>query len=215
MIDVLNKYFELSDVQKRQFEALDALYREWNARINVISRKDIDSLYVNHVLHSLAIAKACCFESGGRVLDIGCGGGFPTIPLAIMFPEVEFVAVDSIGKKIKVVEAVSEGVGLSNVRAIHARVESIDEKFDYVVSRAVAQTRMLKEWSWNKIVLSQKGTLPSGMLLLKGGDLAEELSAASLRGVVYDISEWFAEPFFETKKVVFLPKNQNLSEKFL
>ncbi len=215
MIDVITRYFDLTDEQKSRFEALDSLYREWNARINVISRKDIDSLYVNHVLHSLAIAKACTFEAGARVLDIGCGGGFPTIPLAILFPQVEFTAVDSIGKKIKVVEAVAEGASLGNVRAINARVESVSGCFDYVISRAVAQTDMLKKWCWNKIAPTCKGSLPSGMLLLKGGDLTEELAAASLKGTVYDISQWFEEPFFETKKVVFLPKNQNLFEKFL
>lgn len=215
MIDVLTRYFDLTPEQQERFAALDPLYREWNARINVVSRKDIDSLYVNHVLHSLAIAKACEFEAGARVLDIGCGGGFPTIPLAIMFPQVQFTAVDSIGKKIKVVEAVAEGVGLTNVKAVNARVETIPGTFDYVVSRAVAQTDVLKGWCWNKIASSCKGTLPSGMLLLKGGDLTEELATASLKGTVYDIAKWFEEPFFETKKVVFLPKNQNLFEKFL
>lgn len=206
MTDVLTKYFELTDTQIEQFAALDALYREWNARINVISRKDIDSLYVNHVLHSLAIARVCEFAPGAEVLDIGCGGGFPTIPLAILFPEAKFTAVDSIGKKIKVVEAVAQGVGLGNVEAVHARVESLPRMFDYVVSRAVAQTSVLMDWSWDKISRSQCGTLPSGMLLLKGGDLTEELSAAGRKSEVFEISEWFSEPFFETKKVVFVPK---------
>lgn len=206
MTGVLTKYFDLTDAQVQQFAALDALYREWNARINVISRKDIDSLYVNHVLHSLAIARVCEFAPGAEVLDIGCGGGFPTIPLAILFPEVRFTAVDSIGKKIKVVEAVAQGVGLRNVQAVHARVETLPRMFDYVVSRAVAQTSVLMDWSWNKIARSQCGSRPSGMLLLKGGDLTEELSAAGCKCEVFEISEWFSEPFFETKKVVFVPK---------
>ncbi|MBP3425720.1 MAG: 16S rRNA (guanine(527)-N(7))-methyltransferase RsmG [Rikenellaceae bacterium] len=206
MTGVLTKYFDLTDAQVQQFAALDALYREWNARINVISRKDIDSLYVNHVLHSLAIARVCEFAPGAEVLDIGCGGGFPTIPLAILFPEVRFTAVDSIGKKIKVVEAVAQGVGLRNVQAVHARVETLPRMFDYVVSRAVAQTSVLMDWSWNKIARSQCGSRPSGMLLLKGGDLTEELSAAGCKCEVFEISKWFSEPFFETKKVVFVPK---------
>lgn len=206
MIEVITKYFDLTERQIEQFRALDSLYREWNARINVISRKDIDSLYVNHVLHSLAIAKVCTFAPGARILDIGCGGGFPTIPLAILFPEAKFTAVDSIGKKIKVVEAVAEGAGIKNVRAIHARVESLPDSFDYVVSRAVAQTSVLMDWSWAKIARGGCGTLPAGMLLLKGGDLDEELTTAGRKNQVFDIPEWFEEPFFETKKVVFIPK---------
>ena len=206
MIDVITKYFDLTERQIEQFRALDALYREWNARINVISRKDIDSLYINHILHSLAIAKVCAFAPGARILDIGCGGGFPTIPLAILFPEAKFTAVDSIGKKIKVVEAVAEGAGIKNVRAIHARVESLPDSFDYVVSRAVAQTSVLMDWSWNKIARGGCGTQPAGMLLLKGGDLDEELTTAGRKNQVFDIPEWFEEPFFETKKVVFIPK---------
>ena len=206
MIEVITKYFDLTERQIEQFRALDALYREWNARINVISRKDIDSLYINHILHSLAIAKVCAFAPGARILDIGCGGGFPTIPLAILFPEAKFTAVDSIGKKIKVVEAVAEGAGIKNVRAIHARVESLPDSFDYVVSRAVAQTSVLMDWSWNKIARGGCGTQPAGMLLLKGGDLDEELTTAGRKNQVFDIPEWFEEPFFETKKVVFIPK---------
>ena len=180
MTGVLTKYFDLTDAQVQQFAALDALYREWNARINVISRKDIDSLYVNHVLHSLAIARVCEFAPGAEVLDIGCGGGFPTIPLAILFPEVKFTAVDSIGKKIKVVEAVAQGVGLRNVQAVHARVETLPRMFDYVVSRAVAQTSVLMDWSWNKIARSQCGSRPSGMLLATPRNLFNRMRCKSI-----------------------------------
>ena len=206
MIDVITRYFDLTDEQKSRFEALDSLYREWNARINVISRKDIDALYVNHVLHSLAIAKACTFEPGAKVLDIGCGGGFPSVPLAILFPEVEFTAVDSIGKKIRVVEGVKEGAGITNLTARNCRAEQLDEKFDYVVSRAVTEMAKFMPWAWPLLRRGVKGTLPNGILYLKGGELAEELAATRRRWDLYDISAWFEDEFFETKRVVYTKK---------
>lgn len=204
--EIIAKYFTLTEQQQQQFDALGALYTEWNAKINVVSRKDIDELYVRHVLHSLAIAKVCSFDSGTKVCDIGCGGGFPTIPLAILFPEVQFTAVDSIGKKITVVREVASALGLANVTPINARIEAVKGEFDYVVSRAVTDLKTLKGWALPKLRSGQCGTLPNGMLILKGGDLAEEIGEARLRCDIHRIGEWFEEEFFETKQVIYCRK---------
>lgn len=204
MIELITKYFpNLSDRQQEQFAALYDLYAEWNAKINVVSRKDFDQLYLRHILHSLAIAKVCQFADGARVLDVGCGGGFPSVPLAIMFPNVRFVAADSIGKKITVVRGVCEGAGITNIDARNTRVEQIAEKFDYVVSRAVTDMSPFVGWIWNKIERGKQGTLPNGILYLKGGDLDAELAATKLEWQQIPISDFFDEEFFETKKVVY------------
>ena len=207
-VELITKYFpELTDKQLSQFSALYDLYAEWNGKINVISRKDFDSLYLKHILHSLAIAKVCTFAPGAKVMDVGCGGGFPSIPLAILFPDVQFTAVDSIGKKIKVVSGVAEAAGIDNLRAINARVESIDGKFDYIVSRAVTEMSTFVGWVWNKIERGKShGTLPNGILYLKGGDLTEELAATSMQWQRFNISDHFEEEFFETKQVVYCAK---------
>ncbi|MBO5217359.1 MAG: 16S rRNA (guanine(527)-N(7))-methyltransferase RsmG [Alistipes sp.] len=204
MIALITKYFPtLSERQQEQFAALYDLYAEWNAKINVVSRKDFDQLYLRHILHSLAIAKVCHFEDGAKVLDVGCGGGFPSVPLAILFPNVEFVSADSIGKKITVVKGVCEGAGITNIDARNTRVEQINEQFDYVVSRAVTEMATFVGWIWNKIRRGQKGSLPNGILYLKGGDLEAELAATKLKWQQTNISDFFEEEFFQTKKVVY------------
>lgn len=207
-VELIYKYFDgLSDRQREQFVALYDVYAEWNAKINVISRKDFDSLYLKHILHSLAIAKVCTFADGAKVMDVGCGGGFPSVPLAILFPNVQFTSVDSIGKKITVVKGVCEAVGITNLKAINDRVENIPEKFDFVISRAVTDMATFVGWVWKKIERGEgKGTLPNGILYLKGGDLDAELSQTKMSWTRYNISDYFEEEFFETKQVVYSTK---------
>ena len=205
--DLILKYFpDITPRQREQFELLGKLYEEWNARINVVSRKDMEHLYTRHILHSLAIAKVCRFEAGARVVDIGCGGGFPSVPLAIMFPEVEFVGVDSIAKKIRVVEGIKAGANIDNLTAINSRAEQLGEKFDYVVSRAVTEMARFMPWAWPLLRKGQRGTLPNGILYLKGGDLAEELAATRRHWDLYDIRTMFDDEFFDTKRVVYTKK---------
>ena len=204
-MDLIQKYFpELSDVQKQQFEALQRVYEDWNSKINVISRKDIQALYLKHVLHSLAIAKVQKFKPNTQILDVGTGGGFPGIPLAILFPEVKFHLVDSIQKKVNVVSAVVQALKLKNVTATHQRAEAVEGRFDFVVSRAVTTMPSFVKWVKNKIKKEQNHTLSNGILYLKGGDLSDELSSFD-RVTIYDIDVFFEEDFFETKKVVHLP----------
>ncbi len=204
-LDLILKYFpEISDEQKIQFAKLEELYIEWNAKINVVSRKDMESLYEKHILHSLGIAKVMAFSPGTKVLDIGTGGGFPGIPLAILFPEVEFTLIDSIGKKITVVNAVAEGIGLKNVRGIHGRAEKLKEKFHFVVSRAVTQMPEFLRWLKGKFEKEQFNPKHNGVLYLKGGDLAEEL--AGIKCEIFNLKNYFEEEFFDTKKVVYLSK---------
>ncbi|MDY3338055.1 16S rRNA (guanine(527)-N(7))-methyltransferase RsmG [Riemerella anatipestifer] len=203
--DLILKYFpELTEQQQHQFELLEPLYKEWNEKINVISRKDTDSLYEKHILHSLGIAKVMPFSEGTKVLDIGTGGGFPGIPLAIMFPEVEFTLIDSIGKKIKVVQAVSEALELKNLTAIHGRAEKLKDKYHFVVSRAVTQMPVFLRWLKGKFEKEQFNPKHNGVLYLKGGDLAEEL--AGLKCEIFNLKNYFEEEFFDTKKVVYLSK---------
>jgi len=206
LIQIISKYFDhLSITQLNQLEQMYPLYDEWNAKINVISRKDIDLLFERHVLHSLGIAKVMDFAPGASVLDVGTGGGFPGIPLAILFPETEFLLCDSIQKKIKVVEAVAQALGLKNVRAVHARVEDIGETYDFVVSRAVTEFPTFYNWVKNKIHNQQRHPLKNGILYLKGGDLEEEFGKFYNKATFYNLSDFFTEPFFETKKVVYYP----------
>ena len=193
---------ELTPVQRDQLFSLAPLYREWNAKINIISRKDIDELETHHILHSLAIARIITFLPGTRIMDAGTGGGFPGIPLAIMFPEVEFILVDSIGKKIKVVEAVAANIGLTNVKAIHGRMEQINGPFDFVTGRAVATLAEFIGWIKPKVARNSFNTLPNGLIYLKGGDLTGELKAVKSPCRIFEISQFFSEPYFETKKIV-------------
>lgn len=210
-LDIVLKYFsDFSPVQLQQLQALEGLYKEWNEKINVISRKDIDSLYEKHVLHSLALAAICPFDNGARIIDIGTGGGFPGIPLAIFYPEVEFLLADSIGKKIKVVQEVASAIGLKNVTAVHTRVEEIKgQTFDYAVSRAVAPLNDLWRWVNAKLVRGQKGEeLPNGLICLKGGDLRNEIAETGLKRIIqaWSVHDIFPEPSFEEKYVVYIPK---------
>ena len=202
-MQIILKYFpELSEKQIKQFSQLQDLYEHWNTQINVISRKNIGELYINHVLHSLAIAKVIQFKTGTKVLDIGTGGGFPGIPLAILFPETEFLLVDSIGKKIKVVNEVSSVIDLSNIRTMYDRAENINETFDFVVSRAVTNMTDFRKWVKGKFNKTHSNTLNNGILYLKGGDLTEEFKGISYQR--YNIADFFEEEFFETKKVVYI-----------
>lgn len=204
MDEILSYFPDLTDIQKEQFQKLDFLYHDWNEKINVISRKDIDSLYTKHVLHSLGIAKIMKFEPGSYVLDVGTGGGFPGIPLAILFPETRFYLIDVIAKKIKVVQGVADALGLKNVKSEQIRAENVKGDFDFIVSRAVTNMPDFVSWVKTKIKKQQKHELKNGILYLKGGDLTEEL-AAFPKATQYDLADFFKDEFFETKKVVHLP----------
>ncbi|QIY82836.1 16S rRNA (guanine527-N7)-methyltransferase [Epilithonimonas bovis DSM 19482] len=204
-LDLILKYFpDITETQQKQFAALETLYKEWNEKINVISRKDTESLYEKHILHSLGIAKVMAFADGTKVLDIGTGGGFPGIPLAILFPNTRFTLVDSIGKKITVVKGVAESLGLQNVTAHHMRAEQLKEKFHFVVSRAVTQMPVFLTWLRGKFEKEQFNPKHNGVLYLKGGDLAEEL--AGLKCEIFNLRNYFDGEFFDTKKVVYLSK---------
>ncbi|MCQ2274771.1 MAG: 16S rRNA (guanine(527)-N(7))-methyltransferase RsmG [Bacteroidales bacterium] len=205
-MDIILKYFpELSERQKEQFAALKPLYEDWNAKINVISRKDMDNFYEHHVLHSLAIAKVQPFKTMAEVLDVGTGGGFPGVPLAIMFPHANFYLVDSIGKKIKVVQNVVEALGLTNVRAEQIRAEQVQGEFDFIVSRAVTDLSQFTGWVKGKMSDAHYHQLRNGILYLKGGDLEQELSPFKKKVRTWDISQFYTEEFFQTKKVIYLP----------
>lgn len=202
---LIQSYFpDLTDTQVSQFAQLEELYKDWNSKINVISRKDIDELYLRHVLHSLGIAKVVSFEPKSKIMDVGTGGGFPGIPLAILFPESQFHLVDSIGKKLKVVNGVADSLGLKNVKTSHGRAEDIKGEFDFIVSRAVTAMPTFVGWVKGKISKKQNHQLKNGILYLKGGDLSEELEVFRTT-TIYELSNYFSEDFFETKKVVHLP----------
>lgn len=204
--EIILRYFpDLTSQQQQQFELLLDLYRDWNEKINVISRKDIDNLYTNHILHSLGIAKVMSFKPGASVLDVGTGGGFPGIPLAILFPETEFHLVDSINKKITVVNEVAKGAGLKNVKGEWIRAEQKKGKYDFIVSRAVTRIKEFYGWVNQKVKEESVHDLDNGILYLKGGDLDQELDELKRPYSLYDLSNYFAEDFFETKKVVYVP----------
>lgn len=204
-MELIEQYFpDISDIQRQHFGMLETLYQDWNLKINVVSRKDIDELYLRHVLHSLAIAKIISFKPGTKIIDVGTGGGFPGIPLAIMFPETHFHLVDSIAKKLKVVNEVVEGLGLTNVKTTHGRVEEVKGTYDFIVSRAVAAMPTFVHWTKDKIAKKQNHDLKNGILYLKGGDLGEELQDFP-KATIYNLSDFYKEDFFETKKLVHLP----------
>lgn len=203
---VYHHFPDLSTLQRDQFNQLNELYRFWNARINVISRKDIDKLYLNHILHSLAIAKVISFLPGEKVLDVGTGGGFPGIPLAILFPQTYFHLVDSVGKKIKVVNEISGAVGLENLKATHARAEQVDEQFNFIVSRAVTQLKEFYPWIHKKFNPVSRNKVRNGVLYLKGGNLEEEIAEAGLKKVKqYPVSNYFDDDYFVSKYVIYFP----------
>jgi 16S rRNA (guanine527-N7)-methyltransferase len=202
---VFNYFNSLTEKQRDQFSKLGTLYQDWNEKINVISRKDIDNIYTNHVLHSLGIAKVISFNKGAQVMDVGTGGGFPGIPLAILFPETEFHLVDSIGKKITVVKEIAGALGLKNVTADQIRAEQIKNKYDFIVSRAVTRMKEFYGWVHNKIKTNSTHKLDNGILYLKGGDLDEELNELKKPYSLHELPNYFKEEFFETKKVVYMP----------
>jgi 16S rRNA (guanine527-N7)-methyltransferase len=205
--EIIEAHFpDLNDRQKQQFAELKPLYDHWNAQINVISRKDMDEFYAHHVLHSLGIAKITRFAPDTHLLDIGTGGGFPGIPLAILYPECRFHLIDSIGKKIKVVNEVSQALELSNVIATHGRCEELPSKHDFIISRAVAPWEDIYRWTHDKLRVRNQNTLTNGWILLKGGDLKEEFRSAK-RKKEFALSDYFSDPFFETKKVIYVPGN--------
>lgn len=204
MEEILKQFPDLSENQILQFQKLQALYEDWNAKINVISRKDIDELYTRHVLHSLGIAKIIEFRPGSKIMDVGTGGGFPGIPLAILYPEVDFYLIDVIAKKIKVVNEVATGLGLKNLKAEQKRAELVKQEFDFIVSRAVTNMPDFVSWVDGKISKKQNHELANGILYLKGGDLTEELKDFP-KATEYNLSDFFTDEFFETKKVVHLP----------
>lgn len=207
-MQIISKYFpDLTEKQKEQFSQLEELYTFWIEQINVISRKDTENFYERHVLHSLGIAKVIQFADGSEILDIGTGGGFPGIPLAILFPDCKFTLVDSIGKKIKVATEVAEVLGLTNVFAIHERAEKIPGKFDFIVSRAVTAMPSFLQWTKGKFKLSKNHSLANGILYLKGGNLTEEMKPVKQKNTIYPLSDYFSEEFFETKKVVYVKGN--------
>lgn len=204
-MDIIRKYFpNLTQAQDQKLSMLGNLYAEWNTKVNTISRKDIENLYERHVLSSLSIVKVISFMPGTKIIDVGTGGGFPGIPLAILFPEVDFQLIDSIGKKIKVVEAIAAETGLKNVKAEQQRFEKVKEKFDFVVSRAVTRIPQFVTWSRGKIIRKGFNDLPNGILYLKGGDFNTELVEVSMHSKVYEVRKYFEEEFFETKKIVHL-----------
>lgn len=205
-MELILKYFpNLTDDQISKFEKLEDLYQDWNLKINVVSRKDIDELYLRHVLHSLAISKLITFKPATKIMDVGTGGGFPGIPLAIMFPECSFHLVDSIAKKLKVVNEVVDGLGLTNVKTTHSRVETVNDTYDFIVSRAVAAMPTFVHWVKGKIAKKHNNDLKNGILYLKGGDLTEELINYTT-ATIYNLSDFYSEDFFETKKLVHLPQ---------
>ena len=204
-MNIISDYFKLTERQAEQFAQLDALYRDWNSKINVISRKDIDNLYEHHVLHSLAIAKLLPFQPNSSILDVGTGGGFPGIPLAILFPECQFLLIDSIGKKIKVASEVAQALGITNVVCTQERAEEEKQKFDFVVSRAVMPLPDLVKLVRKNISSKQRNAVPNGLVVLKGGDLKDELAPFIKTAEVTPCSQWFKGEWFETKQVIYMP----------
>lgn len=202
---LIRKYFpELTALQIRQFEQLEELYRFWNARINVISRKDLEEIYLHHVLHSLSVARLISFVPGTKILDIGTGGGFPGIPLSILFPESSFLLIDSIGKKIKVVNNIITSLGLKNCSGEQIRAENLKGKFDFIISRAVTGLPVFLQWVKDKIETHEKNSIHNGVIYLKGGDLKEEIRSIRNSVTIYPVSDYFDEPFFESKKIVYI-----------